>query len=126
MFLLNNNWFDDDNYAMLSGNIDDTSGNIVKGIQNGLWNNCTITDENDCKKIIKTDTTIGKWTFNPSTGISINLPNESEVLSIIENDESPTGYYIQSHGYDKVGSIWHEKLFSGTDATEDLVQSLMN
>ena len=44
---------------------------------------------------------------------------------MIQDSESPTGYYLQSHGYDKVGSVFHEKLYTGEDVNESLIQGLL-
>ncbi len=123
MFLTNSNWFGDD-YAMMSGNTSDTSGNIVKGIQDGLWEGCTVTAENNCKKIVRTSAVIGSWTFD-SNGIAMDLPRESQTLSIVSNTDSSTGYVIQSKSVDKVGSIWEEQLYTGSDVSESLTQSLL-
>jgi len=125
MLLTNNNWFDSDYYAMLDGNISDISGNIVKGVQDGVQENCTSKSENDCKKIVRTTEVIGTWTFDNTKGIALNLPQELQTLSMVFDDSSPTGYYVQSSGTDKVGSIWKETLYTGSDATETLIQNIV-
>ena len=46
-------------------------------------------------------------------------------LSIIFNSNSDTDYSVQSIGQDKVGAVWHEKWLTGSEATEAVVQQLL-
>jgi hypothetical protein len=124
LFLTQNNWFSD-NYAMLDGDSSAVQGNVVEGrfVSNCDSNNDGIIDM-DCVIAERTSTVIGSWTYS-TNGISIDLPNETKVLSMIADANSQTGYSIQSNGTDKVGAIWYEKIYTGMDVTASLVESIL-
>ena len=125
MYLTNDNWFGGDNkYAMLSGSTSDTSGDVVKGVQDGLWDGCTVTADNDCKKIVRTTEVVGSWSYD-SAGTYVDLPDKTKTLSVISDANSPTGYYVQSHDIEKVGTVWNEKILTGSDATQTLIQGIL-
>ncbi|MBD3840779.1 MAG: hypothetical protein IE909_02660 [Campylobacterales bacterium] len=119
MLLTHNHWFSDD-YAMLKGVSGDTSGNVVSGYWTGqYYSDCTKTTDNDCKIIQRSDSVIGSWTFNETSGISVDLPQER--LTIHLNDNG----YVEETGQDKVGSVWQEYMFTGSDATVTNFQQLL-
>lgn len=126
MFLLQNNWFGAD-YAMLSGSTSDITGNIVSGNFVGYcdMNNDGVLDQ-ECKMVERTTNVIGSWSFDTQNGITVDLPNEIETISVIQDSTSPTGYFVYSQGNDKVGSVWHEQMFTGSDASVGLMQNLLN
>jgi len=122
MYLTQDNWTND--YAMLNGNAGDTSGTIVQGEVTGTVSGCTITSDDSCKKVERTTTQIGTWSFD-TNGLHLDLPNEMQTLTMVSDTASPTGYYVQSVGQDKEGSIWHEKWLTGNDASQAVVQQLL-
>lgn len=130
MLLTQNNWIGGDDYAMLTGTSTGTigdSGNIVAGYVKSK-HSCDIdgdgVQDEICEYVERTSTVIGTWELS-SSGIEIDLPRETETLSIISSDETDTGYTVQSSGVDKIGSIWHEKMLTGSEATADLVEELL-
>lgn len=124
MFLTTNSWFDNKNYAML-----DANGTVVSGYISGTFVCDKDNDgENDdiCENIVKTGNSIGHWTYDSTTnGISIELPNEFKILSLVSDSNSPTGYYIEEHGTDKAGAVWKETLYTGSYASESLAQQFL-
>ncbi|WOE69409.1 hypothetical protein RZR97_09845 [Hydrogenimonas thermophila] len=52
-----------------------TNGDIVKAQFDGYWDNCTPTNEYDCKKFIRTNEVIGSWSLQ-SNILTVDLPNE--------------------------------------------------
>ena len=126
MALTNNHWFGSDEfYPMLDGSTTDTSGNVVAGSFVGY---CDMdgdgTLDMDCKNVERTDAIIGSWSLT-TEGIYIDTPNETNTISIVTSTLTSTGYAVQSIGTDKVGSVWHEKIYTGSDATEILIQSIV-
>jgi hypothetical protein len=121
MYLVQNNWFSND-YAMLDGNVSDTSGNVVSGSWDGTsyYQNC---DEGDCRIIERTENVIGSWEFN-GTAINVHLPKEYKTFSLVADQNSPTGFFVSEAGLDKVGSVWNDELLSGADATSQTVQTI--
>lgn len=112
--LTTGNWFDHASGGgvnMLTGNIGETSGNVVRGVADGIWDGCT---EGDCTKYVRTNEVIGSWTLNN---------NELKVESN-ESDEIHWSRYTNStfeQGWQsKVGSTEKHKFYysNSDDITE--------
>lgn len=53
-----------------------TSGNVVRAQFNGYWENCTPSNEYDCKKFIRTNEVIGQWSLQNDI-LTVNLSDET-------------------------------------------------
>ena len=53
-----------------------TSGNVVKAQFSGYWENCTPSNEYDCKKFIRTNEVIGQWSLQNDI-LTVNLSDET-------------------------------------------------
>lgn len=119
-------YFGDNDYAMLSGT--GTSGDVVEG---------TVTEyacdtDNDgyanetCKNVTKSTNVIGSWFYTDTSGIYIETSNEEKYITIVSSNNTDTGYTVHERSKDKVGAVWNEKLFTGSDANSALVQDYVN
>jgi hypothetical protein len=119
MYLVGDNWYGgESDRVMLAGTSGDTSGDIVEADcyeQTGGHYTCD-----------RTTTVVGSWSFDASSGISLDLPKETETLSVVANGSSSTGYFVQSVGMDKVGSVWNDSMLTGSDATAAIVQQMIS
>jgi hypothetical protein len=128
MYLTQNNWFDDSTYAMLDGTIGATSGDIVSGYVTGTFacdNDGDSVQDDICQSVAKSSTVIGSWTFD-TNGIHLDMPFELQTLSMVADSSSPTGYFVQSYGVDKVGSVWQEYMITGADLSVEATQTLLS
>lgn len=121
LYIQNNHWFGDGDYAMLGGLITDTSGVIVKGTFDGFWQCQDGTSPRECSTYSPTDEEISNagWTSD-ANGIYVNLPQETLHIYI-----HPTSGEVTQDGQDADRSVWTEQWFTGTDATEANVRYLL-
>ena len=128
--LVNDNWFSDDDYAMLNGMPGTIAGDIVSGTvvstfacdQDGDGNQNEI-----CEEVERTTNVIGSWTYDAiEDEIYMDLPDEEQYLSVMPDANSETGYFVYGDSKDKVGSVWNETLFTGEDASDATIQYYIN
>lgn len=85
---------------------------------------CQSYDSYGCTNMVKnTNDVVGSWTYSATNGVTITTDDEVNTLSIINTQD---GYRVQSIGMDKEGAVWYEKLFTGSDASNTLIEDILN
>lgn len=108
--LVGNMYFMDQ--AMLDGVAGDISGILVEG-------DCVYNTEYNHDECTKTDIQIGTWSYDSTLdSLTLDTTQETETLTLVNG-------YIHVEGQDKIGSVWNEKMLTGTDATADIVKQLI-
>jgi len=118
---LNTNTYIGEEHALLN-----TNQEVVKGEFEKYYDDCTSRDGDDCKIFRRTEEVIGNWKLDSDEKIIVELPTNIRTVSLIEDDNSTSGYFIQEVVVDKVGSVQYEKLLTGNDATKANVEKFIS
>ncbi len=106
-------WFGepDNNVWMFEASSDTTitSGNIVRANYEGLWDNCTPTNEYDCKKFVRTTDVVGSWSLQNGI-LSVDAP-EAKIEWKFESGR------LYKKEIEKVGSVHNWFWLWGDDPT---------
>ena len=96
------------------------SGNVVLGQYTGAtYTNCT---SGDCRVVVRTSTVVGTWSEGTNS-INVETPNASLTFKVVSNNSG--GYAIEQGEKEKVGAVWNETIFSGTNATDAVIQTYL-
>ncbi len=119
MLLRKDFWLGGANGYVLVGNPKDVSGDIIRGIFNGFIAGCTPLEGSKCTKYKRTNVKIGSWSFDPKTGVTLDLPNIFQTISVDAKGQ------VKTLEKDKVRSVMRELWFSGSDATDENFRMLL-